>query len=261
MNPSRVAELLHKIKTEKIAELSPAEKALKDLEQQDLMRTLGKLGLLGAGIGASVRGFHGFLNTFSPRTTTNLTPARNIDLPVMYKDKDKERNKQAADDSARGGIADLALSKPGVMPAALIGTPLAVYGGWKGVDLILDKLRQRSLKKDLDKAKTDYESALLGSYKLAIDKNLNSAFTLAEKKAFSDIIPDSLKNMYATYALGSIPLSYMLVNSYMKKIGPRQVMQEAAQERARRKAEVQPPQLYAHLVNSDVEKDNLEEQD
>lgn len=260
MNPSRVAELLHKIRTEKVAELSPAEKALKDLEQQDLIRTLGKLGLLGAGIGASVRGFHGFLNTFSPRTTTNLTPARNIDLPVMYKNKDKERNKQAVDESARGGIADLALSKPGVMPAALIGTPLAVYGGWKGVDLILDKLRQRSLKKDLDKAKTDYETALLGSYKVAVDSNLNSAFKLAEKKAL-DVIPDSLKNMYTTYALGSIPLSYMLVNSYMKKIGPRQVMQEAAQERARRRAEVQPPQVYAHLVDSDVEKDTLAEQD
>ena len=260
MNPSRVAELLHKIRTEKVAELPPAEKALKDLEQQDLIRTLGKLGLLGAGVGASVRGFLGFLNTFSPRTTTNLTPARNIDLPVMYKNKDKERNKQAVDESARGGIADLALSKPGVMPAALIGTPLAFYGGWKGVDLILDKLRQRSLKKDLDKAKTDYETALLGSYKIAVDSNLNSAFKLAEKKAW-DVIPDSLKNMYKTYALGSIPLSYMLVTSYMKKIGPRQVMQEAAQERARRRAEVQPPQLYAHLADSDVEKDTLEEQD
>lgn len=260
MNPDRVAELLHRVKAEKVAELAPAEKALKDLENQDLMRTIAKISLLGAGAGAAVRGFHGFLNTFNPKTTSSLTQTRSVDLPVMY--KDKKQKKQALDESARGGIADLALSKPGVMPAVLLGAPLAAYGGWKGVDMILDKLRQRSLRKDLDKAKTDYESALLGSYKAAIDKSLNSAFKLTEKKAYMmDLIPEGLKNAYKTYALASVPLSYMIVNSHMKKIGPRQVLQEAAQERARRRSEVQPPQLYAHLIDSDADKDNSEEQE
>jgi hypothetical protein len=139
----------------------------------------------------------------------------------------------------------------------LLGAPLAAYGGWKGVDAILNTQRRKEKEKELEQVKQDYEKALLGSYKKATDASLDTAFSELEKAASPlNWAKDKLNQMFPnlegasqgallTTGLVSAPLGYMIVNNAMKKNSQRAVLEKALAERARRQALSQPPEIYA----------------
>ena len=179
-------------------------------------------------------------------------------LYLNQRRKPKKEEKEASDSTNTsswfsGATAPVGL--PYTIPSALLGFPLAFYGGWKGVDALMDKQRRAQTESELDEAKRDYESALLGSYKTASDNdgdvsaNLDKAFSglqeKAEKAAFFENAPGSMAGLAAAYTLGTLPLGYYVVDRQMKKNSRKAILDKALRERARRAAMTQPPELYA----------------
>jgi len=152
----------------------------------------------------------------------------------------------------------------GYIPAILLGTPLAAYGGWKGVDAIMDKQRRKKTESDLDTAKQRYQHALLGSYKQSSDEAssdeiLDNIFDEhydkqagvvwdKAKDTFTDAFPNfegMSTGLAATYAIPAALGGYLATDSFMKKRSKRTLLEKAMKERARRQARMQPAELYA----------------
>jgi hypothetical protein len=253
MNKTSVKKLLKQIKVEKSA-ATPLGALGDDLRMQvnqqmqsDAIKTLLKAVALSAGAGAAIRGVTGLFE--GPRNPKK--GPRVIDMPVAYP---KEKN--AIDSNSR------ATSPYGLdyyLPSLMLGAPLAAYGGWKGVDLLLNKVKERESKAKLESSKKKYEEALLGAYKQATDDCLDQAFAGYRQKAaldpigaisdkFNSTFPNASglsKGLALTWLLSSAPAGYYLVNKAMKKNSRRAILEEAVEERARRQALVQPPEIYA----------------
>ena len=200
--------------------------------------------LLGGGLGAAFRGVTGLSNLLGESKPT-ASPRRVVELPVPYADKPtakksvKEKRAGDEDSTVPYGLSYY-------MPGMLLGGGLAVAGGWKGVDALIDRQRHKQETESLDEAKQEYEDALLGSYKRAVDGALDKAFKTYEKRAYSlSDLTGGLTGAGLTYAAASLPAGYMVVNDMMKKNSKRALLEKALKERARRQAIMQPPEIYA----------------
>jgi len=202
-----------------------------------------------AGGGAALRGLSGLGEASTARKRKQT--GRVVEMPVPYAEKGASGS---ANKSWFSG-ATSPVGLPYTAPAALLGFPLAFYGGWKGVDALMDKQRRSQTDSELDDAKRDYEAALLDSYKTASDNsdsvsaNLGRAFAglrkQSEKAAFFENAPGAAAGLAAAYTLGSLPLGYYVVDKQMRKNSRKAILEKALRERARRAAMSQPPELYA----------------
>jgi len=253
MNKTSARKLLKQIKVEKSA-ATPIGALGDDLRMQvnqqmqsDAIKSILKAVALAAGTGAAVRGVTGLLES----SRNPKKGPRVIDMPVAYP---KEKN--AIDSNSR------ATSPYGLdyfLPSFLIGAPLAAYGGWKGIDLLLNRAKEQESKAKLEASKKKYEEALLGAYKKGTDDCLDQAFAGYRQKAaldpvgaisdkFNSTFPNASglsKGLALTWLLTSVPAGYYLVNKAMKKNSRRAILDEAVEERARRQALAQPPEIYA----------------
>jgi hypothetical protein len=230
----------------KVPEVTNLDKGLSQaLNRDTVSKILSGLVML-AGTGAALRGISGLGESVAPREKRRT--GRVIEMPVPYK--------EAADEPSSSWFSGATSPEglPYTIPAMLLGMPLAFYGGWKGVDALLDKSRRSQTASDLDTAKRDYESALIGSYdKTASDSNvsqdLDVAFSklkeAADKSAFLGNIPGMTTGLASAYTFATLPLGYYLVDKQMKKYSRKAILEKALRERARRAAMSQPPELYA----------------
>lgn len=202
--------------------------------RSDANKDIAKYLLRGLGAGAAIRGFHGLVSNMTDAEP--YTPSRVIDLPI------KRKENKNTEKTAYNSKYDI----PYYIPAALIGTPLAMYGGWKGVDAILDRQRQAKVESELDEAKDRYEQALLGNYKTAVDNSLTKAAKVVEKTALFG----AAKGAYLAYLMGSFPLAYYGMNKFMERNSQKALLDRAVKERAMQRANAQPPEVYAHIVNN-----------
>lgn len=253
MNKISANKLLKQIQAEKSA-ATPIGALGDDLRMQvnqqmqsDAIKSILKIVALSVGTGAAVRGVTGLFE--GPRNPKK--GPRVIDMPVAYP---KEKN---AIDSNSRATAPYGLDY--FLPGLVVGAPLAAYGGWKGIDLLLNKVKEQESKAKLEASKKKYEEALLGAYKKATDNFLDQAFTGYSEKAaldpvgaisdtFNSTFPNASglsKGLALTWLLSSVPAGYYLVNKTMKKNSRRAILEEAVEERARRQALVQPPEIYA----------------
>lgn len=199
--------------------------------------------LLGGGLGAAFRGVTGLSNLLGESKPT-ASPRRVVELPVPYADKPTAK-KSVKEKRADDEDATVPYGLSYYMPGMLLGGGLAAAGGWKGVDALIDRQRHKQETESLDEAKQEYEDALLGSYKRAVDEALDKAFKTYEKKAGLADITGGLTGAGLTYAAASLPAGYMVVNDMMKKNSKRALLEKALKERARRQAIMQPPEIYA----------------
>jgi hypothetical protein len=218
--------------------------------QTDAVKDIFKTLLLAGGVGAAVRGLSGLQDT---ATAKKVSPKRVVEMPVPYP---VNSEKKASNEDAT--------SKIGLnyyMPSMLIGAPLAAYGGWKGVDALIQGHQRAEEDKRIEKSRKKYEKALLGAYKHATEEALDSAFTGMQKCANGESNPKSMlsgllnsispnleggiQGGLITTGLISAPLGYMIVNNAMKKNSQKVILQKALAERARRQALQQPPEIYA----------------
>lgn len=218
----------------------------------DVNKNIIRALMLGAGGGAAIRGAAG-LNSMMTEPSRIPSTQRVVDLPVPYPvEKEKSKEKRADNDKATSSIG-----LDYYIPSMILGTGAATYGGWKGIDALLDRQRQKQTNEELEDAKQEYEKSLLGAYKKATDAALDRAFAPYEKSAgpfgkakdaFNSLFPNvsgAAKGLGLTYLLSAGPAGYMVVDNMMKKNSKRALLHKAMQERARRQAMVQPPEIYA----------------
>lgn len=216
--------------------------------QHGAINTILKAMLLAGGTGAAMRGITGLQNLFSK--DEEPVPSRTVDMPVAYPSEEKEAGMN------EGATAPYGLNY--FIPGMLLGTPLAAYAGWKGVDAMLDKQRQQKTEDELDRVKKDYQQALLDSYKTAEDGEevtedlLDSVFDQTKSAGVTDFIqkfapnlPGAATGLMAAYAIPATIGGYAVVDSVMKKRSKRALLRKAMAERARRQARQQPAELYA----------------
>lgn len=248
MDNKSASELLQKIQAEKSAggppvsmqQLAAADKRQASAASRDL---LTRVLLTALGAGAAIRGAKGLTSVLSPRSDSfsAKAPPSSVDMPVLYSSKEEE--KEAID----------AFDNPYTLPGLLLGAPLAFYGGWKGVDALVDKQRRKKVEDELSDAKEEYRKALLGSYKQSSDNQSTGDYLDAcfEKKAFLDRLGNLGKGLALTYGIGAPLAAYAFVDSKMKNASKRKILEKALRERARRRALQQPSELYAIPVSSE----------
>lgn len=232
--------------------------------QGDARSDIIKAVLLAGGAGAAMRGLSGISRLFSG--SQRPVPSRTVDMPVMYpRDKEEEKTANNADATSKIGLNYY-------IPGMLLGAPLAAYGGWKGVDAVLDKQRRKKTEADLNEAKQQYQQALLGSYKQGSDESdplsaLGAVFDdhydkQADEqpgyfarmiKKYAPNLPGAATGLAAAYAIPASLGGYAAVNSIMKKRSKRALLDKAMKERARRQALQQPAELYAIPTPQDDE--------
>ena len=239
-----------------------ANKHLQSSAKNDILKAM----LIAGGVGAGMRGISGLSRMFSQGQQP--VPSRTVDMPVMYpRDKEEDEEKVANNSDAT--------SKIGLnyyIPSMLLGAPLAAYGGWSGVDAILDKQRLKKTDAELDEAKEEYQRALLGAYKRGSDAGdplsvLDEVFDgHYDKQAAGagdgdlEVPPGIIENFFRNYAPNlpgtatglaaayAIPAGlggYAVVDSIMKKRSKQALLEKAMKERARRQAMQQPAEIYA----------------
>ena len=264
MDNKEAKDLLNQIKQEKTAAKgSPVTDAvMKSQLNNDALKDIAKYLMFGAGAGVAMRGATGIAKLLGD--DQEVVPSKTVDMPVLFGvpkkvEDDEEDVKKLEYKSAEEKKAYSKTSLPYYLPAMLLGTPLAAYGGWKAVDAVLDKQRKAKSEDNLEEAKSDYESALLDSYKksASTDEMLDEVFdNYKEAGTLNDILGTG-KGLALTYALAAGPLGYMMVNSKMKANSKRKILEKAMRERARRQAAKQPAELYA--IPAPVEYDENEE--
>jgi len=240
-------------------------KTLQRSAQSDILKAM----LIAGGAGAAMRGVSGLSRMFSG--SQQPVPSRTVDMPVMYpRDKEEEGEEKVAknaDATSRFGLNYY-------IPGMLLGAPAAAYGGWKGVDAILDKQRRKKTEADLEEAKQEYQQSLLGAYKRGSDDSdplaaLDAVFDehYAKQAAdaeqpgfFADLFrnyapnfPGAATGLAAAYAIPAGLGGYAADDSIMKKRSKRALLEKAMKERARRQAMQQPAELYAIPTPQDDE--------
>ena len=212
--------------------------------------------MMAGSAGMALRGGLGLSRMFSEPAAV---PSKTVDMDVLIPDNEEEKSAEELLDRAFNYVgmgkkqhpnATHNIGVPGYLPSLLLGTPLAFAGGWKGMDMLFNSQRKARNKRKVDKAKKDYEAAVLESYKQGSDNalptdKLDVAFDRLEKTAFGENVPGALKGLYATYAALAGPAAFMFVNDKMKKTSNRAIIEKAMKERARRAAQQQPLELYA----------------
>lgn len=253
--------------------LSPAEIGNRASARQSKNRTNQILQalMMAGGAGMALRSGLGLSRMFEG---SKSVPAKTIDMDVLIPGDEEKKAEDGWLDKLYNSIgmgtkqhpnASHNIGVPGYLPSLLLGTPLAFAGGWKGMDMLFNKQRKDRNKRKVDKAKEEYDAAVLDSYKEGSDnalptEKLDTAFDGLEKSAILGLenVPGGLKGLYATYAALAGPAAYMYVNDRMKKNSQRAIIEKAMKERARRSAQQQPLELYARPKK--VEEDNFEEE-
>ena len=159
-------------------------------------------------------------------------------------------------------------SKPGLwwyMPSMLGAGALGGYGGWKLIDHILDKRRRKEIDDEVDESRNEFQEALVSQYKEGSDSKLGVAldelYAKMNKEAFdinSIVSPDTrgrALGAYATYAIPSSILGYLLVKGLTDKGSRGKILAKAQQRRALKQQQARPAELYAVPVPIDEEEE------
>lgn len=159
--------------------------------RNEAARDVGRLGLAMLGIGGAARGATGLAGLLRNNLRRTAAPAvMTLPYPVADEEEQPRRKPKAASDApaalspGRRVFRKAAFevtgktALPWYRPAMLLAGMGGLYGGWKGVDAVLDAQRRTSREQELEEAKQEFHDALFQQY----DRPLKSA-PLPAKKA------------------------------------------------------------------------------
>jgi hypothetical protein len=218
--------------------------------------------LVGAGAAGTIRGGQGLWNLLG-RSRNKLRSRPGIaPLPVPYRPSfrdEEEEEKEAREKQAFEMPPQAPTKKSGLwwyMPAMLGAGAAGAYGGWKLVDSILDKRRRKEIEDEVDESRAGFQSALTSQYKKGSSSELGNAlddlYSKMQKQAGLNpstwISPDTkgqLLGSYATYAIPSALLGYMVVKGLADKGSRKKILEKAQRRRALKQQKARPAELYA----------------
>lgn len=242
------------------------QKSLKSQLQTQALRDILNVGLLGAGAAGTLRGGQGLINLLSRSGKKLPSRAGIAPLPVPYKPsfREEDEEKEAAMDVVAPGIT----KKRGLWwyyPALLGAGAAGAAGGWKAIDSLLDKRRRKELDDEVDEARGSFRDALTSQYKEGSDSELGRALDELHGKLQKQALTQGIKDMvgpnnrgtglgmYASYAIPSSILGYLLVKGMADKGSKAKRLDKAQKQRALKQQKLRPAELYA--VPSPIEEE------
>jgi hypothetical protein len=153
-------------------------------------------------------------------------------------------------------------TKPSEIPYYWVGMPTlgaaGLYGGYKGLDFLLDRMRREGQKEELEEAREKFRGALRGSArqpKVAGDAGndlgdaLDRLFDQYTKRASSlekqGNISGTAAGLYSLYAVLSSLLSGSYIYEQSKKRSKSELLEHAQKRRLRQRYQVRPPEIMA----------------
>lgn len=152
---------------------------------------------------------------------------------------------------------DAAVSKGGIpwyWPATMLGGLGALYGGWKGVDAVLDARRKKERTRELTDAQSAFHDALIGQFDAPVKLKTAAASLAADldaahaglfKVATLGDLAGQATGMYGTYAGLTALAAGIMAYQKARKRQRRSVLEAALNERERRNYLTAPPELAA----------------
>jgi hypothetical protein len=258
------------IKQAKVTAAPPVDPAAalsahaKQMAYRDIRNVLG----LGLGVGVAARGATGLYNMFrrnfggSGASAPGPVTAR-IPYPVEPEEEEETLFKQA-----NPNYITNKKNWAGYMPGMLLAGAGGLAGGWKAMDVLLDRRRKAEQKDELAQARSRFQKALLYEYaqpKTAqdssddFDKQLDSIFEAVQEKAAQTAAPapdikapllsadttGGLLGLYGAYAAPMALLSGAMIYDRTRAGSRRALLEKAKKERLRRRQASRPPEVYA----------------
>lgn len=248
--------------------------------RRQALQNILSTGIRAVGLGATLRGLHGMSNMFDDGRDFDPVPTGTVEMPVVLPreaiiDEEEEKRADVLESGQATEVDGLKMYAPGMLLAGGLGA----YGGWKGIDMLLDQQRKKKTQQELEEAKATYSDAMRRMYKRSsecstigeqLGYQLDRLYDLMQKSAgawdwmktqasnmnsaFDDAFPNA-KGMGSgaalAYAIPTTAAGYHIVNSVMDKSSKRKLLEKAMQERARRQNAVRPAELYAVPVTED----------
>jgi hypothetical protein len=229
------------------------------------------IGMLSLGVGAAGRGGYGLLQMLrANRAKKTRSGPQSLPLPYPVAEEKVGGIGKQIGDFFGGSEASDKTGLPFYGPA-MVGTGLAGLGaGWKGMDMLLGERRKQEAETELEAARQQFHSALLGQYakpkalpaaKTAADETMckvgEALEALAEKVSGVGDLIDRVSNIdtgnlagqaasgYGTYALLSGLGTGALVYNKMQGRSRRAILEKALQARQRQQSEQRPTEIYA----------------
>jgi hypothetical protein len=248
---------------------TPAQQHIQQLAAERLRNVL----LAGLGVGAAARGGVGLLNMMRRHHTPQSTadPAM-LPAPIPLRRREEEEEKIGSIKEAdfktwlselmSGGKATDVSGVPWFMPAAVLGGAGAAYGGYQGMDYLLDRQRKTQQEDELEEARRQFHEALMGGgEKISGDgettlgqeldalyddfeKLANARHTPMEKAALENTLGQML-GLYGLYGGTSALLAGLWAYDKARKSSRRAMMEKAKKQRERDRLRARPPQIYA----------------
>lgn len=213
------------------------------------------------GVGAGARGLMGLYNLMQGKPKSNFSPGPGI-LRIPYSEEEESLQKAGDGDSfMQGGSASSFSGIPWALPAATAGGLASLYGGWKGMDLILDAQRKRKLKQELERAKAEFEQALVpppedkqgsNDSRSKLGEDLDFVYDRMMKAAEPGFLGVDWGDLggkavggYGVYALLSSLLAGMGAYGMTANRSRRKLLEKAQKRRAMQRAQQRPTEIFA----------------
>lgn len=239
-----------------------AQQAAADMNRQNALNRLGGTLMAGLGLGATGRGLMGLYNLMAPQKDVvgpKIVGQGTMPVPYPQEAEEEEVEEKAANigQFLKGDYASNAASVPWMMPASVLGGLGSIYGGWKGMDYILDQRRKAKLESEVERAKTDFNQAMLEQHvdeekkssEASLSRDLDALYDQIEKVAISGVdwgnVGGQAAGAYGTYAGLSALLAGLATHSFASKRSKRELLRKAQQRRARRLAQQRPAEIFA----------------
>lgn len=218
---------------------------------------IAKMLLAGLGVGVAGRGAMGLYNLVRRETEGGIRPGTGsvtatIPVPANDTEENLEEAKFAADAPFMGwprGKTEV----PYYMPGVVLGGMGGLYGGWKALDVLLDKRRRAAQDDELTDAQSDFEAAILESQQRKVaadgstlgqqlddlfDKTMKAAAETGDRLEKQADIGDTLggwgrygTGLYAAYAAPTALLTGIWAYQKAKKNQNRSILDKALKKR------------------------------
>ena len=246
--------ILEQVHSEKQASGADISKSLQEMTarglQHEALNDIGHTAMLGLGAGAVVGGAAGLYNILRRNLQKPAKPLQaSVAVPVSEFSKAAEVGGDVVD-FLKGNLATAKEGIPWYRPGLVAGGLGGVYGGWKGVEALLNSRRKKDVNTDVEEAKQRFNQAMMSQYgKQACDdslgEDLDRLYDAMQKQATAGNTMGELAGAYGMYALPAAAIPAYLAYQAGQKRQTSTVLRKALAQRAMRRQAQQPPEIYA----------------